>query len=274
MNQFARDVAITAVANDRYAATVGEGWMRTPGKLANGGYLAALGARAMSAAVNNRDPVSVTTHYLAPVDPGEVFIQIEVVRDGRRHATVMGRMLQGERECVRYLGAFGTLREAPTVIYSERKAPDWPPPDACIDWVTTAFPDPATRPPIVNRYDLRVPPHLGMYPVPPTGDDVTSGGYFKWPDADDVDLFGVLVAADRFPSSLFNVPGAPDSWAPTIEMTVQLFARPVPGRLTVRCASRIVTDPYFEEDGDIWDSDGNLIAVTRQIALIGAPKGS
>ena len=55
---------------------------------ANGGYLMAIAARAMSAAADGRLPVSVTAHFTRPGKPGPVTIGTEIVRAGRTFSTV------------------------------------------------------------------------------------------------------------------------------------------------------------------------------------------
>jgi hypothetical protein len=60
-----------------WSGTVEPGWDIAGN--ANGGYLLAICARAMSAALGRPDPVTVTGHYLAPGKPGPVRVGVEVV---------------------------------------------------------------------------------------------------------------------------------------------------------------------------------------------------
>jgi hypothetical protein len=50
---------------------------------ANGGYLLAIAARALGAALGRPDPVTISAHYLAPGKPGEVTIRTEVIKQDR-----------------------------------------------------------------------------------------------------------------------------------------------------------------------------------------------
>jgi Thioesterase-like superfamily len=54
----------------------------------------------------------------------------------------------------------------------------------------------------------------------------------------------------------------------TIELTVHLRARPAPGWLACRVPTRFVIGGYHEEDFEIWDSTGALVAQSRRLALL------
>jgi acyl-CoA thioesterase len=54
----------------------------------------------------------------------------------------------------------------------------------------------------------------------------------------------------------------------TVELTVQLRARPAPGWLAYRTSTRFLSDGYCEEDAELWDSAGRLVAQSRQLMLV------
>jgi acyl-CoA thioesterase len=54
----------------------------------------------------------------------------------------------------------------------------------------------------------------------------------------------------------------------TVQLTVHVRARPVPGWLACRVTTRHVIGGYHEEDFEIWDADGKLVAQSRQLALL------
>jgi hypothetical protein len=58
----------------------------------------------------------------------------------------------------------------------------------------------------------------------------------------------------------------------TIELSVHVRARPVPGWLACRVSTRFVIDGYQEEDVEIWDSAGRPVAQSRQLALLPSPR--
>ena len=78
-------------------------------------------------------------------------------------------------------------------------------------------------------------------------------------------------AADAFAPVCFQVPQFTVSWAPTLELTVHIRQRPAPGPVRVAFSSRFIQDGMFEEDGEVWDHRGVLVAQSRQLALIPLP---
>ncbi|NBU17052.1 MAG: thioesterase family protein [Actinobacteria bacterium] len=84
-----------------------------------------------------------------------------------------------------------------------------------------------------------------------------------------VDTLSLLLAADAFPPVMFNRFGML-GWVPTVEFTVHLRGVPAPGPIACAFSSRVIQGGMWEEDGEMWDSEGQVVALSRQLAL--APK--
>ena len=91
---FARASAVTAGGDGRYDAVVADGWDIAGN--ADGGYLLAIAARAVTDATGKPDPVTITAHYLAPGRGGPVTVDVDVARQGRRHATASFRLASAD----------------------------------------------------------------------------------------------------------------------------------------------------------------------------------
>jgi hypothetical protein len=50
-------------------------------------------------------------------------------------------------------------------------------------------------------------------------------------------------------------------------------AVPAPGLLRVAARSRHVSGGWFDEESEVWDSAGRLVAQSRQIARVGRGRG-
>lgn len=242
----------------RYAGEIASGWDIAGN--ANGGYLLGIVTRAMADAVG-RPPLSVTAHYLAPGRPGPAEALVDVHRAGRRLATVGAVLRAASGEVLRALGTFGAQREEGPVIVGPPA--DLPPLDRCVP-----FGPPPEISPIGERVDLYAhPDDAGFRDGRPSG-RAEIRGWFEFADRQTVDAHGLMMAADAFPPVLFAQGAAPLSWAPTVELTVHVRGVPAPGPLRCRFSSRFIQGGMFDEDGEIWDVNGTLVAQSRQLALI------
>jgi acyl-CoA thioesterase len=232
---------------------------------ANGGYLLAIAARAMSDAVG-RPPLTVTAHYVAPGRPGPCRITVETLRSGRRTATAQARLLSEGGLVIAVLGTFGAQRPGGPA-HVDARPPELPAFEDCVRTVP-----PVEHSGFGERVHVRVhPADAGFREGRPSGRAEISGWFTfaeATPEEQRIDAFGLLQVADAFAPVCFNHADIPVAWAPTLELTVHIRAVPAPGPLRCRLSSRFIQDGMFEEDGEIWDSSGTLVALSRQLALI------
>jgi acyl-CoA thioesterase len=253
-----------STGNGTWSAEIHDGWDFAG--LPNGGYLMALAVRAMLGELSRNDPLVVSAHFLSPASAGPAEISVQSIREGRRHTSATASLRQGEKEIARLLGTFGELVwNSPAYLRAE--PPALPPPDEC------ELPRPVDGfepPPITRRVELRLlPEHAGFaYGDPPGVAEVS--GWARFADGRPADTASLLLFADALPPAVFNA-GLPLGWVPTIEMTVQIRKRPSPGWLRSRFITRLVAGGYLEEDGEIWDSEDDLVALSRQLALSPSP---
>jgi acyl-CoA thioesterase len=230
---------------------------------ANGGYLLAIVARAAADAAGRPDPVTVTAHYLAPGKPGPVHVDARVLRSGRRFATVSATLSTADRPLVAVLGTFGDLTSARGPERVEARPPELPPPDECIPLTPTdTFP-----PPFAGKVDMRLHPDDVPFSSGPSKRSPRVRGWFRLPHGEPLDTLGLLVAVDAFPPTSFNA-NLPVAWTPTIELTAHIRARPVTGWMRCMFTTRFITGGFLEEDGEVWDETGRLVAQSRQLALV------
>ncbi len=242
------------------------------GRHPNGGYLLAVVARQLLATATRPDPLTMTAHYLSPVAAGPATVGVEIVRAGRTQATVAGTLHQGGKEMLRVLGAVGDLatRTGPTLGGDD--APALPDPAQCVSLADRLAHGPAGPRSVTNalrRYDLRVDPASSF------GRDVDAPcaltAWVRFADGTEPTTLGLLALADAFvPTTLLS---ANVGWVPTVELTVHVLARPAPGWLRAHVATRAVRDGLLDEDGELWDAGGALVARFRQLAVALAPSG-
>lgn len=233
---------------------------------ANGGYLMAIAARAMSAAADGRLPVSVTAHFTRPGKAGPVSIGTEIVRAGRTFSTVRADLSSESGVVVAMLGLFAEPdRDPGDTLLMASKIPDIPPPDECIRAVPAV--DGPLPPPLVGKVEEWIHPEDAVTLLGKPSGRPLMRGWFRLPQGEPMTAFTLLLVADAFPPAVFNTP-LPLAWTPTIEMTTHIRATKVKGWLRCQFSTRFVTGGYLEEDGEIWDESGRLVAQSRQLALL------
>jgi acyl-coenzyme A thioesterase PaaI-like protein len=92
-------------------------------------------------------------------------------------------------------------------------------------------------------------------------------GYFGLRDGREPDALVLALAVDALPPVVFGLGAV--SWAPTVELTWHMRAVPAPGLLRVVARCRLVSDGWFDEESEVWDSAGQLVAQSRQLARVG-----
>lgn len=258
------DTAVLATGGGRYDARIQPGW--DIGGNANGGYLLATVARAMRDASGRPDPVTVTAHYLAPGRPGPATVTTAILKRGRTLATATGVLEADDRQVLYAVGAFGDLSAGGGPELIDAAPPDLPSPDRCIP----VTPGDAFPPPFMGQIDLRLAPEDAGFSTGEPSGAPRMRGWFRLLDDEPVDTVALILAADAFPPTAFNA-RLPIAWTPTIELTVHVRARPAPGWLRCAYSTRFVTGGYLEEDGEVWDDTGRLVAQSRQLALVPRP---
>lgn len=258
---FAEDTAVRPIGGGRYAAAIAAGW-DVMGR-SNGGYLLCLAARASMAACARPDPVSVTAHYLRPASAGPAGLDTEVLKEGRRFATVAATMSSADEPRVAVLGTYGDLEARAGFERMESAPPDIPAPEECVRLeATETFP-----PPVVGKIDLRLHPEDAARLFEGGSGVPRVSGWFRLLDGEPVDTLTLLLAVDVFPPTSFNA-RLPVAWTPTLELTAHVRGRPAPGWLRCQFSTRFITGGFLEEDGEVWDATGRLVAQSRQLALL------
>ena len=245
----------------RFSGQVHPAW--NIGANPNGGYLLALATQALrQASPAQPDPLSITVHYLRPGLAGQrCEVDVQVLRSGRTLSTVRATLLQDGSPRLEVLAAMGSLDTGAAAPVLTLPLPDIPPPDACPGRSASAQ---GVGLSILGRLDIRLHPDEAE---PGAAGRARVSGWIRFADGRAPDALGCLLMADAFPPAVFGLLGMV-GWVPTIELTVQLRARPAPGWLLGQFWSHDLRDGRVIEDGALWDSSGQLVAQARQLALV------
>jgi acyl-coenzyme A thioesterase PaaI-like protein len=242
----------------------------------NGGYMLAVCVRALGAAVPFPDPIVASGFFLRPGTPGPAEIRTSVLRAGRTTAFGQASLWRGDREIVHATGAFSNLGGAVNavdgpagvasgpagLVFANGEPPALPPPDECAAVPGGALPGIS----IADRIEYRSAELPGWFRGSPSGAPVAEF-WMRFKDGREPDLWALPLLVDAAAPVVLEI----GAMSTTVELTVHLRARPAPGWLACRASTRFAGGGYHEEDFEIWDSAGTLVAQSRQLALVVAP---
>lgn len=265
-SEFDRGIALQRRADGLYDGHLDAAWSIGAG--INGGLLLAASAHALRQALDDHaDPLSISAYYLSAAKAGPACFATEVVRRGRTMSTGSVSLSQDEDgvpvERLRALATFGDLVALPEDVRTTAVEPELPDVESCVG-SSLAPPDFRAKAPLLDRFDLRLDPDtVGWAMGEPSGRGVIRG-WLRMADGREPDALSLLLALDALPPVTFDL-GLP-GWTPTLELTAHVRAVPAPGWLKVVHATRNYAGGLLEEDAEVWDSTGRLVAQSRQLA--------
>ncbi|MCW2936485.1 MAG: hypothetical protein JWM19_7447 [Actinomycetia bacterium] len=251
---FDAETQLTDNGDGSYTVEISDRWSGMAS--VNGGYLLVNCVKALDAVLPFPDPITVSGLYLRPGNPGRSVVRTEVIRSGRTTAFGQASLFQGGKEALRVTAAFADLSAA-TPEYAGLTAPKLPDPAECERLTGLAGIT------LGRRFDYRAPAQPGWLSGQPSGEPVAEF-WIRFADGRPADTLTLPFIVDAAPPAVLEL-GAGST---TIELTVHVRARPAPGWLACRSYTRFVTGGYHEEDFEVWDSAGVLVAQSRQLALI------
>ncbi len=122
-------------------------------------------------------------------------------------------------------------------------------------------------PPLMDKVEERIHPDDAVTLLGRPSGKPLMRGWFRLLDGEPITPFALLLVMDAFPPAIFNTE-LPLAWTPTMEMTTHIRSFDVTGWLRCQFTTRFVTGGFLEEDGEVWDESGRLVAQSRQLALL------
>lgn len=261
MGYFERETAVEKTAEGRWRGELQRGWRI--GAVPNGGYVLAVAGRALAEALPHPDPLTVNAFYLAPTALGPVDCEVEVLRAGGNTSQASARLYQDGELKVLVTAAYTRLDQLDGPSWSAAPRPQFP------AWEDCAGGDGGLE--FAQRVAVRLSRGGEVFATGKPGGGGEFQGWLAHIDGADPDPLSLLMFADAFPPPALDVLGLV-GWVPTVELTVQVRARPAPGPLQARLWSRHISRGVVEEDGEFWDSEGTLVAISRQTAKVRLPR--
>jgi acyl-CoA thioesterase len=257
MHLFEQDISLSEKVPFHCKGYITDNWSinNTP----NGGYLLAVLASAMLRHSEKRSTPIVTANYISRCSPGEADLHVEEFSRSKQFNRFQVTLIQDGTERIRALGTFSDEKNECFLERYETRQPEIAPLESCI-----SLPE-MPKFNLLSRMDIRLDPHSAGWMQGTLSDISEMKGWISFKDARTHDLLSVLLMADCFPPPVFASQGMM-AWVPTIELSVNVRKIPESTLVKGHFRSRFITCGLVESDGELWDEEGNLVAISRQIA--------
>jgi acyl-CoA thioesterase len=139
--------------------------------------------------------------------------------------------------------------------------PAMPAPDDCVPRSTKLPDDNDVR--FLEHIEVRLDPrHVGG------PERVLSGvpevrGWIRARDQTPPDSAFLVFCVDALPPAVLEIGG--QGWSPTVQLSTYVRELPADGWLAVIVRATTVVDGWFDEEAEVWDSSGSLVAQARQL---------
>ena len=259
-------LAMEAVSPGKFRIVLDDAW--SVGGKPNGGYMACVlaeaGRRAVVEAGTHEHCLAMAATFLGAPDAAEAELMVTVLRRGLGATQLRVELLQGEAPKVEALCTFGTLAEESQPAYDalppvavapfEQCTPIQPRPDAVI----------AVR--VHEGADIRLDPATAGFMVDAPGGVCDLRGWAQLRDGEAPSAGTMPFFLDCFPPATFEIERS--GWVPTMQLTTYLRALPAPGPLRIRQLANLVNHGYVDERCEVWDSRGQLVGQSVQLAKV------
>lgn len=252
-----------AVSGNQNEAEFPDRWTMGPG-FVHGGYLMSVALSAASGLAPQPDAVTMSAHFVRPGRVGPAEVRTSMVKAGISLATVEADIIQNDAVAVSTITTFGNLSSATDVAFQSVSMPDIAPRDRCHRAHHAANP---LVPRMTDNLEMLLTPDSVAWTTGQPLEDATMRGWVRFADERPIDQISLPMFADALPPPVFSI-GAFAPWTPTIELTLHIRRRPKTEWLGVAFHTELIGGTFFESSGTLWDDNGRLVAMSRQLQLL------
>jgi acyl-CoA thioesterase len=255
--------ALFAALNDQESIEIPAGW--TQGRANFGGLVAALMYARIDALIDDaRTLRSATVSFVGPVAIGPATVKAELLRHGKSVTQAEARIIQNGEVVAVMLACLGAARESSIKVAAEA-APVFKAPDECFALPYVA----GVTPEFTQHIDFR----WAHGDVPFSGSALPElGGWMRLKEnRGEVDWLDIFMLVDTWPPALLPVvkvlsPGSSMTW--TLEPVYLPKNKTANSWWQYRAITNYAADGYGNCEARIWDDEGNLVAISRQVVVV------
>ena len=240
------------------------------GNTPHGGYLLALMNKALSSVLTHPNSINSNVYFLDRTEPKPAELHVEVIRTSRGSSMGQVRLMQnGKLTCLfsalcsdfQYLkGHSGLETPLPEIMNSV--------PENQFKVMNYENFKAGSTPSFIQQLEMSVHPDHAWWDRDISMDVAEARcSAFLELKGGAADTFVLSYLSDILPPVVQNKYGSL-GWVPTLTLTCNIRQLPKTNRLFIDGLAKDISNGYFEQDCNIWDMDGNLVATSRQLAKI------
>ena len=240
------------------------------GNTPHGGYLLALMNKALSSVLTHPNSINSNVYYLDRTESKPAELHVEVIRTSRGSSMGQVRLMQnGKLTCLfsalcsdfQYMkGHSGLETPLPEIMNSV--------PENQFKVMNYENFKAGSTPSFIQQLEMSVHPDHAWWDRDISMDVAEARcSAFLELKGGAADTFVLSYLADILPPVVQNKYGSL-GWVPTLTLTCNIRQLPKTNRLFIDGLAKDISNGYFEQDCNIWDLNGNLVATSRQLAKI------
>jgi acyl-CoA thioesterase len=271
MNQFEQFQAaldLTKVSDTVFSFTPNPKYF--VGNTPHGGYLLALMNKAMTEVLPHPSAINSNIYYLDRTEPEPAELHIEILRTSRGSSMGQVKLIQNNKiTCLysslcsdfQYMKGHSGLETPMPEIINSVEQDDF----KVMNYENFKL---GSTPSFIQQLNMSVHPDHAWWDREISTDaaEARCSAYLEL-QGGVADTFVLSYLADILPPVVQNKYG-PLGWVPTLTLTCNIRQLPKTNLLFIDGIAKDISNGYFEQDCNIWDMNGNLVATSRQLAKI------
>ena len=242
------------------------------GSTPHGGYLMAVMHKALANVLPHSTAITSSVQYLDRIDAKPFQLEVEVFKTGRGSSSGIVKLKQDDKICTTFTGTcsdfefmkgYDDLHNPLPNIFLDK--------DRCeyvkmnYDKISKGF-----TPAFIQQLECSIHPDHAWWNRKADEDNTDNEARcsaFLEMKGGRPDQFCLSFYSDILPPVVCNKYG-PLGWIPTITLTTHIRQLPSTNELYADFKATDINKGYFEQDCNIWDLNGNLVASSRQLTRI------
>ena len=271
MNQFERfQEAIKLESLDDNKFIVSPDTNYFVGNTPHGGYLMAVMHKALTSILPHSTAISSSVQYLDRIDARTFELEVETFKTSRGSSSGIVKLKQDNKICTTFTGTcsdfqfmkgYDGLQKPLPNIFNESDKKDYI--KMNYDKISKGF-----TPAFIQQLECLIhPDHAWWNRDSNDKNNEARCSAFLEMQGGIPDQFCLSFYSDILPPVVSNKYG-PLGWIPTITLTTHIRQLPSTSELYADFRATDINKGYFEQDCNIWDLNGNLVASSRQLTRI------